>query len=912
MTTFTVTVEFEIGGTWTDVSRLDANTRVLMPINLTWGRAKPGERVASSVCRFKMLDNNCLFEEDNYASPYFRLVTIGTPARVTTGGSQRIYGRIASLTREPGETPAVSFVNVELGGILRDLDQPGRPLRSAAYQAFSAPENDPYRVFYAPLEEQANATSIEVYGGKGSVADDQPVTFSGDGDTRSSAGLVTFGTNGKLEIEVPYYSSNEHKVCMLLKFPSGGLTNGFVPVRMHTTGGNIDRVHLRFNTPWAMTLDAMKGFTVFDSAVIVDWTGYIDQNQEFFMSIEMTQNGANVDCAVKIMREDGTFGVPTDSFVNVTIGRIYHITIGANDISGSSVGHVAVGSDTTAFTNYIAYVSNVANGVNGYTSENGDMRMFRLLTDQGITFGVSQPTTADVVAMGPQKPKTTGELVHEVVDSDGGMLYEWRGFEALVYASRFALYNQAPVARFDWAHVTAPFTPLTGDVDLYNDMEVNREGGSSGRYVIPDDDWFHRTTQDAPDGVGPKPGRADVSLESDDDLVIQAAWRAHVSSVREKRFTEVTFELGRSAFDSTDRAAVRWLLPGDVFTIDTTPAPRYVPYYETRMMVQGGEEEFSQVHHTVTLHTSPADVYEVDQVDADGSVLAAPITTGSTSIRIAPPTRGPSWTESTEDLPYNIQVAGQPMRVTAISTETPAYIGASATVASANNGPVTPALPVGLTVDTAQLLIIWATIRNSGTGVPDDEPGWDTLLTFGNTKIYGRYYRTGDVAPQITFTGGVANADCLARMFAFSGLSMQYASGTKGTPAAHTLLNSSAVNIAYPAITLTRTGGAALIFVWRQDDFSSLGTPAGFTQVSADASTTGDDAGIGVYYDLTAAAAIAGSIVPVGGAAAISRAVVLALRPLQTATVTRGIDGPASAASVGSEIHGWRQGVNGL
>jgi hypothetical protein len=39
---------------------------------------------------------------------------------------------------------------------------------------------------------------------------------------------------------------------------------------------------------------------------------------------------------------------------------------------------------------------------------------------------------------------------------------------------------------------------------------------------------------------------------------------------------------------------------------------------------------------------------------------------------------------------------------------------------------------------------------------------------------------------------------------------------------------------------------------------------------------------------------------------------VLALRPLQSADVTRGIAGVATSASVGAEIHGWRMGVTGL
>jgi hypothetical protein len=351
-----------------------------------------------------------------------------------------------------------------------------------------------------------------------------------------------------------------------------------------------------------------------------------------------------------------------------------------------------------------------------------------------------------------------------------------------------------------------------------------------------------------------------------------------------------------------------------VLTFDMTGAPRYAPYNELRLLVQGYTEVLSRKLHTITLNTTPANIYEVAQVDSGPtSTLAAPIGAADNFIRIAPGT-GPAWSESSDDLPYHVQVAGQPMTVTAMSTDTPAFIAAG-TVAVGNNASVTPAPPAGITPDVAQLLLIFATIRNSGTGTVNTPAGWDVVAQVSpqrNITVFGRYYRTGDAAPLVSFTSGVANATTIARMFAFSGLSMSLASGTKTVPAASNQLNSSAQDIAYPALTVNRDGSVALIFVWKQDDWTSLSTPAGFTKMSDDPSTTGDDAGIGAYYDLTGASAAAGTVTVTGGAAAISRAFTLALRPLQSADVTRGIAGVAASAAVGAEIHRWRMGVTGL
>jgi hypothetical protein len=889
---FSVTVEFKIDGAWTDITRIDSDTYVRYPIEITWGRTKDQERMAPAKASFTMVDNNCILDGDLPSSPYYGRIGVGTEARVLVNGAYRMAGEIAVLDPDPGETPQSNYRVVEIAGYLRRLDESSRPVESAAYAAYADPTNSSTRVFYAPLEEESGSATLATFEDKGSITYDTVVNLGADTDTRSSARLLTFGDGGRLEADIPFYVSTEHKVTALMKFPEGGLTNGFVPIRLHTTGGNIDRIHLRFNTPWALTLDAMRGFSIADSAVIVDWTGYIDNNQEFWITLEFTQNGANIDCLVGIIREDGVFGIPTDSLIGCTLGRIWHITVGANDISGSSFGHLAVANDTGAFANYIQLGAGGAGGINGYQGEYADARLFRLLDAAGIVYGNSQATVEDTSRMNTQRPAPIGDLVYECVDTDSGVLIEHRTFPALVYASRFSLQNQAPVARLDWSHVSLPFKPSPADVDLYNDFTVSRDGGGNARYIIEDGDVWHRTTEVPPAGVNSRPGSGESNLYPDSQLDLHAAWRAHV-------------------FTASDRAAAKMLQPGDILWLDTTDAPPYVPYTELRFLVQGGAETISQNSHRITLNTTPADIYEVNAVDAEGSLLVAPVTSGGTSIKIAPPEKGPAWTTSSRDTPYNIQVGGQAMRVTAISTDTPAYIGASAAAASGNNASVTPALPAGLTVDTGQLLLIWATIRNSGTGTVNTPTGWTKLVDFGNTAWLAKYYLTGDTAPLVTFTGGVANADTLARMFAFSGLSMVLGSGTKGTPAAHTQLNSSAANIAYPAVTLPRDG-AVILSAWKQDDWTSVTTPSGFTPVSADATTTGDDAAIWVGYDLTGVAAIAGSLTVTGGASAISRAVVMGLRPLQTATVTRGIASTATAIAAGAEVHAWRAGVNGL
>src|SRR6185503_17975589 len=143
-----------------------------------------------------------------------------------------------------------------------------------------------------------------------------------------------------------------------------------------------------------------------------------------------------------------------------------------------------------------------------------------------------------------------------------------------------------------------------------------------------------------------------------------------------------------------------------------------------------------------------------------GSTLVAAVNAAATSLKIAT-SSGPEW--STVDEPYHIIIDGEAMTVTAMTTDTPAFIAAG-TVAHAVNASVSPGLPAGMTPDVGQVVIGLAAIRNSGTGTPNLPSGYSQIGASGNVLVFGKYYVTGDSAPTVSFTGGVANADTSARL----------------------------------------------------------------------------------------------------------------------------------------------------
>lgn len=207
-------------------------------------------------------------------------------------------------------------------------------------------------------------------------------------------------------------------------------------------------------------------------------------------------------------------------------------------------------------------------------------------------------------------------------------------------------------------------------------------------------------------------------------------------------------------------------------------------------------------------------------------------------------------------------------------------VGAGGT-ATAVNAPVTPTFHASTLPD--DVVVIQASIRNSGVGDVTLPPGWTSLVYSGHHRIMARVFRAGDTPPTITFTGGVAGAGTIAEAVTWRGMSHDLSSLVN---IAATLLNGSAQNILYPGATPTIPGCVAIIAGWKQNGAASaVSTPAGFTALDTALNVTGDAEQTWRYQIQTAAAAITGGTLTVtGGVAAISRSATFALAPARIIT----------------------------
>jgi hypothetical protein len=203
---------------------------------------------------------------------------------------------------------------------------------------------------------------------------------------------------------------------------------------------------------------------------------------------------------------------------------------------------------------------------------------------------------------------------------------------------------------------------------------------------------------------------------------------------------------------------------------------------------------------------------------------------------------------------------------------------AAGTSQTGDNESLTPPLPTGW--EPGDLLLVMASIRNSGTGTVDTPSGWTVLVDLDNFVLLGRHAMDGDTAPEITYTGGASGATVLAKSFAFRGVYQDFASVVH---VVETQTNGSAQDVATPAATVTEDGCMVVWIGWKQDDLTA-GSSLGPTQSDVAVftySTQGDDAASMLAYALqTTATNITTDLFDVdGGAAAISKSAVLALLP---------------------------------
>jgi hypothetical protein len=474
----------------------------------------------------------------------------------------------------------------------------------------------------------------------------------------------------------------------------------------------------------------------------------------------------------------------------------------------------------------------------------------------------------------------------------------------LAFRTRESTENQTAVVALDYGDLTEPFEPEVDTRALVNRSVVTRtEGGT-----------FTAELEEGPLSVQRPPlgaGRYSKPLEGPfaDDVTAaeRPGWEVHKGTTPGPRYTSVTVDLHANP---TLIPTLSLVDIGDLVTIDN--APDYLPPGTIELIVEGITESWNDYEWTITLTASPGQPWRVGIVDDgtygradfDGAELAAAVTNSATTFEVAY-TEDTVGTVDDAEFPFSVTAAGEEMTLTDIAPATIAFVAAG-TAAHANNASVTP----GLAGATGNLLLLFA---STTLGAPSTPTGYTLLVDTTRSKLFAKIRASSESAPTVTFTGGGAASTNSAQIYAFSGR-FQDAANLVANSAWQ--LNASAQNVAYPDLDVRVPNCLIVYAVAKDDDWTGAAGPG--TEIGDTSSALGSDQGIAVYYQIQTTPAVIGmgSVTITGGASAISRGMVAAIRcDKQLWTVTRSVNGVVKSHTAGTAVsltHPMIAGVGGV
>jgi hypothetical protein len=878
--------------TWTDVS-----TYALGQVNVRFGRLDEASTTGPATLQLRLQNTDGRFTPHSVTSPTWPYMRRQTPVRYSinpgTGYVQVFQGFVDEVSPVwPAGNSQYAEVTITASGALRRLSQGSPVLQSAIYRSTIAAHPQ----LYAPMEEESGATQFATMGSKTKVPvlRGGTVSFGADSTLPGSARAATLSSTSYLSLEASAGKySGQWQFDWFMKFPAAPAAETIVMRAYTSTSASfiVDAVY--GGTTWGLRVYDNNG-TAATTAIFglpgglnADWWHWrimahdIGGTAEYLLVVFPVAGGSGFVATATVA---GTApGIPQGATVFPSTG-----------MTGVSMAHWAV---------YDRYNFSAVDGSgDGYDGESATTRLKRLAAEEGLELTVAGTST---ILMGPQRPSSVMTLLRECEAADGGILYDGvtAGLSYLAEASR---YNRTATLALNVAtnQVKLPFTPTEDDQHIANDWTVSSPSGMSAQFV----DQAHV------DAEGRYQSSATINVNSEDALFDAASWRAHLATVDEMRVSQLSLQL----IDHPELwASALALRPGYTATVDNL-LTQYPPG-TLGVVVEGYSATIDATSWQMNLNCSPSSPWNVGVLDSNwldcgASVLGTALTASSVGASVSMDvlvSDNCNWTHADGD--YSITVGGEEMTVTAVgatTTPTPALVavGTAASSDGFSTRTVTPGLPGGATA-AGNLLLMFASCRDTNAVDTDmyltGAPGWKKILDGVNYAFFAKVHSGSETAPTLNIPpfATIVGDTLIAQIASFTG---KWGDPKSQLISSASQFNVAAQDIAYPALPVG-LGGVLLIWAgWKADDWTSVATLGGITEISEATSVAGNDAGIVWDYNTSAGVptVVGGSFVVTGGTSQISRGCVFALRSVyQTLTVTRGVNGITRAHAVGEEVH---------
>lgn len=546
-------------------------------------------------------------------------------------------------------------VEVTAEGILRRIGQWTEPLRSPMYRTLNKLTTI---LGYWPMEDSRNATQLTNAAGTGISGSASGVTFASDESPGGSDPLVELDLVSELTGRFAAASATAGwQVSWSMKLAAIPGSATYYPMFSWTTTNGYMWVFEVSSTAYRITVTSPAAVVLLTSPVL-HGVGQ-EPNRWITFVVKVSLSGGTVTVSPSWYAEGNASQVGITDTFSGSIGALVGWSIQGNvHLDNGVVGHVY--GVTTVADDLLSDAAK--NAINGYSGETAGARFLRLCAEEGV------PTTiagaSNTQAMGAQKSDTFMTLLEEIAATDDALIYDTRGHVGLSMRARRNRYNQTPALALTYGtNVAPPLTEVIDDLDTHNRVTVKqRDGGeaTATRLTGP------LSVLPSPDGVGEYKQTIDVNVDNETRLPLIAGWWLSKGTVNRSRYPTVTVDLDANPTLAAQASAVDI---GDRITIDGYEAD------QIGLMVIGTKETIGSHRRLITFTCAPDQVWMTGvydgttrRADSASTTLNAGYSSSATSMVFT--TVNPKDVWSTTNLPYDVTVAGERIRVTAMTAPT--------------------------------------------------------------------------------------------------------------------------------------------------------------------------------------------------------------------------------------------------
>lgn len=648
---------------WTDITAAVTGR----PAIAETGRDDRGgidEELASTRISFRLKDSDGRYMPDNPNGLHYPNIIEDVPVRLRVP-----FGYVTPTTVATAfvdrwspswdESGTLAFVDVTASGRLQRARTSGTPVHSALHRKLLGATDGFTPHAYYPCEDGSGATRVaSAFPGHQPLQVSGPVSFGSASDLAGSDPLPSIAENGVIggALGPGHSPTGLWAVSVAIKLPETPVSPEARLLSVRCSGTAMDwGLYIVAGSPDTLTIRASTwGASLLDQSLSIVEADHYGKWRLY--TILVKQDGADVDWEAWSHGSDDGIG-NSGTLAGRTIGAARTVRVVAfAPLDGMAAGHIVLHNDP-AFTSFdLGFIAFAA--LDGNTGDLPYLRFQRLCQEEGIPYDSDWDIGRTSIGMGPQKSGSLGDLLQEAADAELGLMHDAKPNGDVVFATRWARYNQSVALTLDGnlGQIPASLRPTADGQSKITDSTVTRDGGSSARYA-------------AADARGSRPDTKTLSLETDQHLLEIAGWRVGLGNQTPLRYTQVPLNLRASP-----ELAEAWMNCTIGSRVKAINLPATHGPTEADGILVGFRQEVAADWWMVYMNLAPARPYDTPELesgtdtawrlDTGGSELASSATSSTTSLSVAV-TGEALW--STTDEPWDIDVNGERMTVTAVT-----------------------------------------------------------------------------------------------------------------------------------------------------------------------------------------------------------------------------------------------------